>query len=154
MRKVTGDVQEIRCNICDSVFHCFVFTSEDDTGTAGLCSASRCNQPEVVIAEATPEEWNACDAGDSKILEDRLSRNLNLHGLKILRLLRVEQPNSSSEGRRFQDFSRTYKSPTLVYACPCCTHGEGYVTKEYSVPEFQYHGGKLVVCSDISVEQA
>ena len=152
MRKVTGDVQEIRCDACGAAIHNFLFAGEDDAETAGLCSAGRCNISDIVIAEATPEEWNAFDEDGLVILEERLTKKLNLPGLKISRLLRVEQPNGSVAGRSFQHFLRVYKPPTLVYVCPCCEQGEARVAAKYTINEFHAGGGKLTIVGDISVE--
>src|SRR5262245_36901593 len=125
MRRVNGDVQEMRCGGCGAVLHRFVFTADTDMETDGLCSASRCNRAEVVIAEATPEEWNAFEDGGAANLEKRLAEDLNLPDLRVLRLRRVEQRGPSAFARIFLPSAwRTYERPDLIYACPCCEEGE------------------------------
>ena len=152
MRKVSGDVQEVRCDACGSVFHHFLFFGEDDTETAGLCSASRRNILDVVIAEATPDEWRACDGNGLSLLEARLSDALNLTDLKVLRLLRVEQSGSAAAGKSFKDFLQTYTPPTLVYACPSCSQGKAHVIAEFTADEFKARGGKLTAIGDLYIE--
>lgn len=152
MRKISGEVQEVRCNSCGSVFHHFLFSGEDDAETAGLCSASRRNIATLVIAEATPDEWRFFGGDGLLSLEARLASNLNMTDLKVLRLLRVEQSGGAAAGKSFQDFLHAYKPPTLVYACPACNHGEASVIAEYTTGEFQARGGKLVVVGDLSIE--
>ena len=153
-RKVTGDINEIRCNGCRSVFYCFMFSGENDTETSALCSATRCNTSEVTIAEATPDEWNAFDNGGFEAFEKRLTENLNIPDLKVLRLLRMEQPNNSMERKSFQDFLQKYKLPSLVYICPCCENGEAHVVEAFTVNEFQSRGGGVIAIGSLSIEQA
>ncbi len=152
MRKISGDVQKVRCGTCGSVFHNFLFSGEDDSETAGLCSASRRNIADVVIAEATSDEWGAFEGNGLSLLEVRLADTLNLTGLKVLRLLRVEQSGGVAEKTSFKDFLQTYKPPTLVYACPACSQGEAHVIGECTIDEFKACGGKLTVVGDLSIE--
>jgi hypothetical protein len=143
-RIVSGTVKLLRCDKCGASFPTFVFVGEDDSDTAGLCTASVCGRQEVVLAEAEPSEWNDFDKNGSASIEHRLRTQIGEDRLKIIRLLRVEKAASvSAQGMSFQDFKKAYKPPTLIYSCACCD-GESRVVSEMSIEEFERTGGRLV----------
>lgn len=144
-RIVTGTVLKLHCQACKATFPHFLFSGEDDTDTAGLCSASSCDQNEVVIAEAEQAEWNDFEQAGASKIEKRLARQLARDDLRVLRLLKIEHENKSPAGLSFCDFKKTYKPPVLVYSCACCRDGESRAIDEVTPDEFQKNGGRVVI---------
>ncbi|MFA7293734.1 MAG: hypothetical protein WC023_15950 [Rhodocyclaceae bacterium] len=133
------------------VFPHFLFSGEEDTDTAGLCSASSCNQNEVVIAEAEPDEWNNLESTWTLVIEKRLAQQLGRTDLKVLRLLRVERETTPAAGLSFREFHKGYKSPMLVYSCACCGKGESRVIEELTVGDFKKSGGQILVTGRLTL---
>lgn len=144
-RIVVGTVLRLRCQACGAVFPHFLFTGEEDGDTAGLCSASSCDQNEVVIAEAEPAEWNDFVLTGAMAIEKRLAQQLVRGDLKVLCLLRIEREESAAAGLSFRDFKKAYKPPVLVFSCACCADGESRAIEEIAVDDFQNSGGRILV---------
>ena len=144
-RIVAGTILRLCCQTCKATFPHFLFSGEDDTDTAGLCSASCCDRNEVVIAEAESAEWNDFEQAGVSEIEKRLARQLGRDDLRVLRLLKIEREESSPAGLGFRDFKKTYKPPVLVYSCACCRDGASRAIEEITVDEFQKSGGRVLV---------
>lgn len=142
-RKIAGTVLKLRCTHCAATFPHFLFAGEGDTDTDGLCSASSCEQNELVLGELELDEWNDFENNGALHFEKRLSEQLGRHDLKTVRLLRVEKTENSGIGMNFRDFRNAYKPPVLVFSCACCTEGESRATEEITVDDFQRLGGKI-----------
>lgn len=110
-RVVHGTVLMLRCHACGATFPHFLFSGENDTATAGLCSLSRCNQNEVYIGEATAVEWNDFEGASRKAFEKRMRHEFGVSDLKVIRLLRVEEIDTSMPGQSFQEFRKSYTPP-------------------------------------------
>lgn len=144
-RSVVGTVLRLRCQACGAVFPHFLFSGDEDIDTAGLCSASGCNQNEVVIVEAEPDEWNDFEGAGASAIEERLSQQFGRANLRVLRLLRVERETAPVAGLSFRDFKKGYKPPVLVYSCACCAEGESRAIEELTAGDFQRSGGQILV---------
>lgn len=141
-RIVDGTIVRLRCDACDSVFPHFLFSGEEDSDTAGLCSASSCGKDELVIVEAEPSEWNDLNHTDAAV-GNRIAEQLQRNDLKVVRLLRVER-DSGATGLSFSDFRKSYKPPILIYSCACCANGESRAIDEVTVGDFQRAGGRII----------
>ena len=142
-RKISGTVLSLRCMQCEAEFPHFLFSGEEDTDTAGLCSLSSIDADELIIGELEIEEWNNFDTNGALHFEHRLSEQLNRHDLKVVRLLRVEQAKNVGNGMNFQDFRKAYNPPAMVFSCICCVDGESRTSEEITVENFQSLGGKI-----------
>lgn len=141
-RLINGTVVRLQCEACGAVFPHYGFTGETDADTDGLYSATSCAANELVIAEATPDEWNEMGRGDGTLAERNLAQQLGRNDLKIVRLLRVED-TSSAKGLSFAEFQKVYKPPVLIYSCACCPNGESRAIEELSVVRFKKCGGRI-----------
>lgn len=133
------------------VFPHFLFSGEEDTDTVGLCSASSCNQNEVVIVEAEPDEWSDLESTRTMAIEKRLAQQLGRADLKVLRLLRVERETTPAAGLSFREFQKGYKPPVLVYSCACCGKGESRVIEEITAGDFEKSGGQILVTGRLTL---
>ena len=129
----------------------FLFSGDEDADTAGLCSASSCNQNEVVIVEAEPNEWNDLEGTGASAIEERLAQQLRRADFKVLRLLRVERENAPGTGLSFRDFKKGYERPVLVYSCACCGEGESRAIEELTAGEFQESGGRILATGRLTL---
>lgn len=149
-RLVEGTVLMLRCRTCSAVFPHFLFSGEQDTDTDRLCSASACDTIEVVVAEATADEWNDLAHGSVSVLQARLSSQLARDDLRVLRILRVEPGKNSGKGASFQDFRKEYSPPITIFSCACCG-GDSEATEEITVDAFQKAHGRLHVLGNLAV---
>lgn len=141
-RLVDGTVAKLQCAACGAVFPLFTFTGETDSDTDGLYAATSCATNEVVLADATPSEWNGMGRGDSTSVEKKLAQQLARTDLKIVHLVRVEN-TISAKGLSFAEFQKVYKPPVLIYSCACCPNGESRVVEKLTVARFKKSGGKI-----------
>ena len=143
-RLVAGTVLRLRCESCKATFPHFLFSGEVDAGTMGLCSASSCDQNQVVLVEAEPSEWSDFEGIAVSSIESRLASELARDDLRVPRLLKVERDESSPVGVSFRDFRKAYRPPVSVYSCACCRDGESRAVSEMSVDEFGKSGGRVL----------
>src|SRR5277367_3208604 len=120
---VRGTVKMIICQSCNSKMPLFAFETETDVGAVGLCSATRCNGLELIIAETTLDEWKQMKSGELQHLPARLSDALDIRGLHVLHIVRVEEQPESAAGMPFSEFRKIYRRPRVIYSCPCCEKG-------------------------------
>ncbi|MFC4314273.1 hypothetical protein ACFPN2_34735 [Steroidobacter flavus] len=139
---IDGTVVRLQCEACGAVFPYFRFTGDVDSDTDGLYSATSCTGNELVIAEATPSEWNEMGRGDGTSTEKNLAQQLGRTDLKIVHLVRVEDTNAA-KGLSFAEFQKVYKPPVLIYSCPCCADGESRAVEELTAARFKKSGGKI-----------
>jgi hypothetical protein len=150
-RIVEGTILRLRCDACSSVFPHFLFSGEEDSDTAGLCSASSCEKDELVIAEAEPSEWNDLAHTDAAV-GSKIAEQLQRNDLKVVRLLRVERETGAT-GLSFSDFRKAYKPPTLIYSCACCANGESRAIEEITVEAFQKAGGRIITTGRLALSE-
>lgn len=153
VRIVNGAVLRLRCGACAAIFPHFSFSGEEDSDTAGLYSASSCNQDEVVLAEADPSEWKDLAHGEITSIEKKLAQNLARDDLKVVRLLRIEHQSSAAAGSSFADFRKAYKPPVLVYSCICCSGGEARALQEMTMETFRRSGGRILLTGRVATAQ-
>lgn len=146
---VRGSVAIVTCQACQASLPLFEFEVESDTGAVGLCSATRCNGSDIVIAETTLEEWKAMQSGELSTLPLRLSGFSDFH---VLHIKRIEKSPAPPAGISFAEFRSLYKPPVVVYACPCCTDGEAIKTREVTTSEFEGMGGRIVALGSLIIE--
>ena len=147
-----GSVKIVVCQNCGERSPVFEFDSEMDTDNIGLCSASRCGEKNLVVAELTYEEWKDLRAENLPFLPDRAIQGLANRDYNITRILRNEQPKLPPADLPFAEFRKQYKGPTAYYSCPCCESGEASLVEELTVPEFQARGGALLILGNISFD--
>lgn len=140
-RKLSGTVVKLHCGSCGSTFPHFIFSGDKDTDTDGFCSASSCEKNEVVIAELTSNELNDFGSTGASDFQQRLSKLLGRHDLRVVRLLRVEREQTPQAGLSFRDFAKSYKPPILIFSCACCADGESKSNEELTVDDFRLAGG-------------
>lgn len=150
-REIEGTIQRLHCDACGSVFPNFLFSGEEDSDTAGLCSAAVCSQKDVVlIVEANSSEWNDLALGVVASIEDRLREQCSFSDLKVVRLLRVEH-EPAAPGLSFSEFRKAYKRPVPIYSCVCCTTGESRVVEEITVRDFVDSGGRILLAGRLTL---
>jgi hypothetical protein len=135
-RAIHGSVKIVTCRTCQSNVPLFELEAETDTDSVGFCSAARCNGLDLVLAETTLEGWRAAQSGDVASLLSRLSGLSGMTDLHILRIERVEQNPKPPAGAPFSEFKKLYKSPIVIYACPCCVGGEAVETQEVPISKY------------------
>jgi hypothetical protein len=150
---VTGSIKMITCRSCNSEIPLFAFDSETDVDSVGLCSAAQCNDLRVVVAETTLDEWKMMESGEVVNLQSRIVGASGVEDLHILLMRRIERGPEPAVGVPFSEFRKAYKPPVVIYSCPCCNSGDAVVTQEYSVPEFEELGGRVVTVGSLVVNQ-
>jgi hypothetical protein len=150
---VRGSVKLVTCQACGSDIPLFEFDMETDTDGIGLCSAARCNQMNIVIAETTLEEWKAMKAGELRHLPLRLAKEFQVSDFHVLHIKRIDQQTPAPTGTSFAEFKKNYRRPIVVYDCPCCEAGEGTETEELTVAEFEKSGGRIFPLGNLVLQQ-
>ena len=150
---VHGSVKIATCQSCNSKIPFFAFETEMDTDSIGLCSAAQCNSLSVVIAETTLDEWKEMESGKLLHLPPRLSDTSGLKGLHVLHIKRVGRSPEPPAGIPFSEFRKLYKSPVVIYSCPCCDTGEAIETEEFSVSKFEEMGGRILAMGNLILGQ-
>ena len=151
LRKVCGTVLKLRCAKCNQSFSHFRLMGEADTDTAGIGSVTSCEKNEIVIAEINTAEWNSLEAGGALQFEKRISQQLGRDDLRVLRLLRVEQPHQIASGISFKEFQKKFVQPLLVFSCIYCTDGESISVAEESIEEFRRSGGQVSILTPLTL---
>jgi len=142
-RQFEGDILRLRCRKCEQTSVAFEFSGDSDMVTDGLCSASGCNDTEVVVFETTSTEWNALGNGDESLATQRLMDETKRSDLSISELHHVERKHSSERVLGVLDFVKAYEPPVLVYRCPCCRAGDAVATDRKTATEFVAAGGTI-----------
>lgn len=140
---VSGSVKLITCQTCGSKIPLFDFETETDVDGVGLCSAARCDQMDIVIAETTFDEWKSITTGGLRQLPRRLALEVGATDHHVLHIKRIDQEPPPAAGGSFSEFKKGYKRPSVIYDCPCCDGGEGVETDELTVSEFENLGGHI-----------
>lgn len=144
VRNYRGSILWLRCEVCGTTFPHFQFEGEGDSDTNGLCSASTCLGPEIVLIYASPQEWNSYDAGGREALEKRIREETGRDDFRIIRIVEIEQKAPFTEGMSFKQFFKSYTPPILRYTCPCSSMGRSVKVKEQTIDDFTAGGGKLI----------
>ena len=134
---VHGSVKIITCQSCSSRMALFAFDAETNMDSIGLCSATRCNELCVVIAETTLSEWKMMESGKLVNLPSRITDSSGMKDSHVLHIKRIERAPEPAAGVPFSEFKRLYGSPVAIYSCPCCDAGEAIETQDYSLSEFE-----------------
>jgi hypothetical protein len=148
---VRGSVSMIACGTCQARIPRFDFETETDVGDVGLCSAARCNHLDLVIAETTLAEWNALNDGTLRTLPKRLAGDVVGDDYHVLQVKRIDQAQRPAAGGSFAEFRKQYVPPRVVYECPCCEVGEAVVVEEFTVPEFEAIGGRIIPLGSVAL---
>lgn len=152
-RIVSGTIIELHCQSCGAKFPHFIFSGETDIDTTGLCSASVCNEPIVIITEIHPNEWSTFTSAMPIKIETRLRQETGLTNIKIPQLLKVEIKTPIEKKSNFRNFISNYRPPELIYSCICCSSGECRTTSERSIEEFIKLHGTIQTIGNIILEQ-
>jgi hypothetical protein len=150
---VRGSVKLITCQACGSKIPLFDFETETDVDGVGLCSAGRCNQMDLVIAETTLEEWKSMAAGELRHLPRRLADEFGADDVHVLHIKRINQGPLPAAGSSFFEFKKGYKRPSIVYDCPCCDVGDGVETDELTIADFENLGGHIFPLGNLVLRQ-
>jgi hypothetical protein len=132
VRRIEGEIEELRCGSCGVQSATFVFTGDTDMTTMDLETATAPETGEVVIGERLGNETREQFA-------ERISRE---RGAKFatVPLIRTEDTNEPTSD--FRVFLRAYRPPTPVFGCPKCG-GEARVIRRESPAEYIARGGQI-----------
>lgn len=150
VRKVEGELVRLRCKACGGTASQLVLSGDTDMATDGLGTATSCSADRVAVGEMTKEEWADGEAGLAGF-EARLQAALGAPDLRVVRLLRVKKQTSATSGESFAAFRSRYRSPTLIYSCPCCGVGEAEAVANMSVAQFRIRGGEILTDGKIEI---
>jgi hypothetical protein len=75
-----------------------------------------------------------------------------IDALHVLRIKRIEQNSKPPAGVPFSEFKKLYKSPTVIYVCPCCAGGDATETQEVTVSKFEGMGGRIIALGNLVIE--
>jgi hypothetical protein len=148
---VRGSVKIVQCRECNSNMALFVFESETDVDSVGMCSATKCDGLSIIVAETTLDEWKDIESGKLSKLPSRLIDNPAMNAFHILHIKRIEQSPQPPAGVPFSEFRRSYKPPAVIYSCPCCGDGDAVETQEVTLSEFEGMGGHIVALGNLVV---
>jgi hypothetical protein len=139
---LNGSIAVMRCSMCGASVARFEIETETDVGGVGFCSGGLCNDLDVVVGQLDLREWTEFERSTSSHLPARIAQATRSDSYRVLRVLRIEQPEPPPAGVSFQEFRRLYKRPVVIYRCPCCGDGEGKET-EMTMDAFRARGGRL-----------
>ena len=123
-------------------FPTFRFEADTDQGTSGWLSFTALNRVELVLAEASADEWNAGAAGTERSLQ-RIAREAGRTDLRSVRLLRIGNL-PSGRGLPFRMYRALWPRAQLVYSS-LDGSPEASVDGEQTVAQFVECGGRLSV---------
>lgn len=148
MRRVEGEVQQIRCSTCDACFPTFVFSGDSDMVTAGLEAATSVEPPFVVLGQLNADELKAEYTDGRERFSNRMSESLGQHlvVLSVARWTPVPPPGHMT----FQQYQRAYRPSEPIYVCPKCG-GESAVATRQPSADFVAEGGRLVLTEGIAL---
>lgn len=150
---VRGSVKLITCQTCGSKIPLFEFETETDVDGVGLCSAARCNQMDLVIAEMTLDEWKSITTGELRQLPLRLATEVGANDHHVLHIKRIDQEALPAAGSSFSEFRKGYRPPSIIYECPCCDEGDGIETDELTISEFENLGGHIFSLGNLVLQK-
>jgi hypothetical protein len=139
----------VTCHACEASVPIFEFELESDAGAMGLCSACKCNDMTLVIAEVSMSEWLAMQNGELSNLPERI---IGFEGFHVLHVKRIERSPDPPLGISFSEYRKIYKSPIVVYSCPCCRQGESIKERELTIAEFKSRGGQIVALGGLTID--
>ena len=120
------------------------FSADTDMATAGWVSLTSIASHEIVVAQMTAEEYNAGEPFEYTLLENRINAALHRADLRVPWLVQVEERGPEATGLSFQDFSKAYRPPRLLYRDIFAEGSLAEKVSEMSRESFERGGGKLV----------
>jgi hypothetical protein len=123
------------------------FSGDTDMVTDGWLSLTSVNQPEVVVTQATADEYRAIAKGNDGYLkvQHRVNAALGRTDLRCSWLVGIEEVAKTAQGTSFQEFRKSYKPPKLQFNDIFAQSSVATETSRTSRSEFERDGGKLVV---------
>lgn len=145
MNSISGEINLVKCSACSKITPVFVFVGENDTETDRWGATSSLHGDEILISRATSAEWEAASAGDWQQYESAISSELARGDLRVVPIVRYEEPSNEGKGKNFQDFLKSYRPPTAVYKCPQCGAESATVVGVQTIDEFEKGGGVFTI---------
>ncbi|MCX4155384.1 MULTISPECIES: hypothetical protein [Paraburkholderia] len=123
------------------------FSADTDMATLGWVSLTSTDRPEIVVTQATAEEFRAiADDLDGYLgVEHRVNTALKRCDLKCSWLVRVENVTSSAEGLSFQEFRKAYQPPKLFFRDILHCDSLAVEVSRTTRSEFERNGGKFII---------
>ena len=123
------------------------FTGDTDMVTDGWESFTSVSRSEIVVAQATEDEYRAIAKGQDGYLEieRRVNAALARTDLRCIWLVGVEQNSSAPNGASFHEFQKAYQPPKLLFRDIFAPQSLAYEVSRTSRPDFESEGGKVVV---------
>lgn len=131
-------------NPAGKLFPIVRFTGDTDMVTEGWVSLTSTERPEVVVTQATAEEWNSLESTGASQIEARINRQLGRNDLRYVRLMRVED-QGNPKGVSFQEFRKAYKPPKLLYQDIYSPTSQASEVSQTTRADFERGGGKVLV---------
>jgi hypothetical protein len=122
------------------------FSADTDMVTTGWVSLTSINGNEIVAAMMTPDEWAATaqETAAYARVERRINAALRRDDLRVPWLVQLVDQNRDLVGLSFQDFSRAYRPPRILYRDILAPSAIAEVVAEQSLEDFEREGGKLI----------
>ncbi|WP_293266081.1 hypothetical protein [Oryzomicrobium sp.] len=123
------------------------FSGDTDMVTDGWLSLTSVNQLEIVITQATADEYRAIAQDNDGYLkvEHRINAALGRIDLRCSWLVSVEEVAKTAQGTSFQESQKSYQPPKLLFKDIFAQDSVATETSRTSRSEFECNGGKLVV---------
>lgn len=143
MNTIYDTILWLRGEAFEKPFPIVQFSGDTDMVTEGWASFTSVEDPEIVIAQLTGEEYRATFKGTEGYVfaEQRVNQTLGRSDLKCSWLVRIEKPEKVAS---FVAFYRD-RQPTLVYRDILCNEGVAREIARVSLAEFECSGGKFSV---------
>lgn len=142
-KPVRGSVKILLCRKCGADFPIFDYEVESDAEAVGLYSAGTCGGDNLLLVDLTLEEWKQAKDGNLQELPSRFF-SVAGHDYRLTHVLRVEQSAVPPAGVSFAEFRQEYKTPTVVYSCPCCDKGEAVSRVEITSRDYLNSEKKII----------
>jgi hypothetical protein len=128
-------------------FPVVLFSGDTDMVTDGWLSLTSSELPEIVVTQATADEYRAISKGDDAYLnvEDRVNAALRRIDLRCSWLVGVEKVAITGQGMSFEGFRKSYQPAKLIFKDIFVLDSLAYETSRTTRFEFESNGGKVVV---------
>lgn len=122
-------------------FPTVLFSADTDAATDGWVSLTSVDRPEVVVTEATAEEYQAVMKGPEGhlLIEDRVNAALKRADLKCPWLVRVEEASPATQGHLHQEY------PKILYRDILSPDSLAAIVRRTTRREFERSGGTVTV---------
>ncbi len=143
--KLPGYIKWLKSKNTEKEFPIFIASADVDYVTDGLCAVTSIDEKLIVVGQANNEEYNLGPQEGEILFQKRANESLSRKDLRSVQVKEIKDRNKHLEGLSFQEYSRKYQEPEIVYSDPYDLNGISQVCREETIEEFMSGGGKIEI---------